>query len=350
MTQMPRDLPVEAGEYGLFDADANTESNKMFDTEEQAMSESEMLEAKREEEDPSLFVDDDSLDATGKFSSTRLAHTVHARVTFAATQRTTFLVNGRVVAFTSHFSQTKSITVSVQKGDVLGFQASGPKGWHGIIADIQIKKTHIVTGRHSFKSSTVEFARSQHIETIWSLRSTKVCNWKTPIIEKRPTGDTFSKLFPYVKSPAKYVWVPGQGAATAYILLRYVLGGDSCTKPSPSPSSTPSASPSPSSTPAQKLPTTGDRCDCIQVNDDPSGECFDFITGDGAWKKGDLQSCKRRTCYPKYECIENKQANSSQCIRRYATEEIQKVKERYGKFICKMVRLNPVKAFYTLYE
>lgn len=111
----------------LFDAEANdNDGDKMFDAsddQQQYMNENERLQAEREEEDPDLFTTYQDLD-TG-IHVQHVVHSVHARVTFAATQRTTFLHNGRVVAFTSHYTETKSITITVKKGDVLGFQASG---------------------------------------------------------------------------------------------------------------------------------------------------------------------------------------------------------------------------------
>ena len=74
---------------------------------------------------------------------------------------------GQTIAYTSHYTQYKIVSITVKKGDVIGFQASGPSGWHGIIADIKIHKSHFVTGRHSFKSSTVSYARTEHVVTIW---------------------------------------------------------------------------------------------------------------------------------------------------------------------------------------
>lgn len=101
--------------------------------------------------------------------------------------------------------------------------------WYGVVADVRALGRHFVTGKADWKARKSSFAAG-HNQDDWKTQDYNSCNWPKAIV--RPNDNELfpgkARSFPY-NHDAKYVWAEG-AFATDSILLRLVVGGESCPK------------------------------------------------------------------------------------------------------------------------
>lgn len=96
------------------------------------------------------------------------------------------------------------------------------------------------------------------------------------------------------------------------------------------------------------------RCRCRQeqtANSQNRASCF-TLTGKSARWAGKLKMvCKKRDCFPKYECVSGWVADAQWCIIKYASHRTKALRKWYGdEYLCENEKLNHTEPFLAPYE
>lgn len=306
-----------------------------------------------------------------------------------------FYVNGRQLASVSEKVPYRYIKIRVTKGDVIGVLANGTKGQDGVAMVIKIGRKFYSTGGKGFKAS------ASFDSNDWKLRSYNACQWK-------PARSLTSAAGPNVKN-APFIWAP-QAPEGTDVFIRFVIGGEDCSaapsfsirptpRDAPRPSNVliPSGMPRPSNIPrpstfprssktprpnSSTLPNSSmhpngsmrpsrslrprisnhpalsvestevprEPCNCVQVSDATEGRCFEFLQQSLKGRVNSVGRCKKRKCYPKYECVENGEAFTTRCMYKFATTETVSIRRISNNVHLCRTRLLRSKMFLVPYE
>lgn len=289
-------------------------------------------------------------------------------IRFAANDEATLSINGVRILSVVHWAPHGRIHRRLRDGDVIGVEATNVRGFGGVVVDVAQKGRHFVTGR-DWKL----FRAAPAINTDrWDVPGFNACKWRAA--QRLGLTRQYARSFPF-QHGARYVWAE-KAHRRGTIRVRFVVGGDRCPNAPLPPRRAPKYRRRPrhpwrgrgrgrkssgssrgkggSGKKPSKVPPGGRRCACKMTQQKKmGGECFKFV-GPLRAKEGGMtwrRLCTRRRCYPKYECVNRKQA-TGQCVMKVARTRVVRIGKAsfHGVMFCRTERIKPAKPYFVPYQ
>ena len=152
-----------------------------------------------------------------------------ANIDFAADNRAIMYVNGRYVGAVLHRAHVRRIRLKLSIGDTIAVRAQSFGGGFGFIAHISLPRgRYIVTGHPGWKVMKGNWRDSRNPRGWMTTGFKQGCSWKHATRVRKRFSPAIPRTFPISNGP-KYIWV-GNSGSRAVTLIRYVVGGERCSK------------------------------------------------------------------------------------------------------------------------
>lgn len=275
----------------------------------------------------------------------------------------TLFLNGSVVAQISGAGVEVNVQRMLREGDVIGVHAVAEEAeeQYGVALSVRLGKRWV-----TLTPALVRAVRESHVtnDELWHMPRYDACKW--------PHAQSVSVAHPYESmntcmkdTSAQYLWASADSTITpGDIFLRVVVGGDKCNKKHKCDASSSCDKRDGNDKSSKKRDNRDDRftedypkeigegttgrhrCKCRQSTSQNNGDCYYFTDSvsyvKGAWTR----TCKRRNCFPEYECVENGVNHTNWCMWKYATHKVQPLQKWYANgYLCEQIKLNPVRVF-----
>lgn len=242
---------------------------------------------------------------------------------FAANTRASLWVDGVRVSDVTDWAIHKTFRGQYRRGTIIALQVDNTRGWGGVVAQIRYRKSIFVTGGHPGFKAHAKFESRANNRAARKVPQAS-CRWNKVIpVQVLQRHVRRSLTFPFLNG-AQYVWAK-DAPRIGSVIVRFVLGGETCLNNPPSPSPTPFIS---------------STCTCRPINALLPTDCFSFV-GSGKEDMHGLRNCRKSNCDTLYECA---QRGTTTCETKMYTGEVRMIRRvQPRRFRCLHVTLSEPK-------